>query len=230
MIVRFEYEETPYLKVENIAIMGSFNEYDANKGQMKKINNIWYIDISLSHGEHKYKFLINNAIKLNDSTANIYLPDENEEIWSVVKINESDKRLYNNTQYTVNIEDYNINNKVYENRVIENKKNFNLLMDKKVVTRFEFTNVTGIHSVTSVWFSADGTLFDVSENILFTPESEQNEPIVMWFWIDLDEINRTYSQGTWTMKLFVDGEFILEDMFNVSKITAYSSRGNVYSV
>lgn len=230
MIVRLEYEETPYLKVSSISVIGSFNGYDADKNKMVKSDGIWYVDILLSKGEYRYKFFINDCLRLNDPSANVYLPDENEELWSAIMINESDERLYNNTQYKVNVENYNINSKVYEDRMKENQKNFNLLIDKKVVTRFEFTNVTGLHSVTSVWCEPDGTLFDVSENVLFTPEGEENKPIIMWFWIDLNEENRTYKEGLWAMKLFIDGEFILEDIFNISKIAAYSSKGRVYSV
>lgn len=230
MRIRIVYEETLYLKVDSIAVIGSFNDYNANQGQMKKEDNKWFIDVFVRQGEHKYKFLLNEYIRINDSTANVYLPDEKDELWSVIIISKEDKRLFNNTQYTVNVENYNICNKLNDVVTLKNKKNFNLSNDKKVVTRFEFTEVTGLHSVTAVWYSADGTLFDVSENILFTPEDEKVLPIIMWFWIDLNENNRLYPQGIWTMKLFIDGAFILEDNFIIGKTTTYSSKGNVSNI
>ena len=43
-------------------------------------------------GEYHYKFLINGEIKPNDPLP-LYYPDSNEELWSVLIINEEGKRL-----------------------------------------------------------------------------------------------------------------------------------------
>lgn len=36
MKVTFEYEETQYLSIKSIAVIGDFNAFDASKGEMKK--------------------------------------------------------------------------------------------------------------------------------------------------------------------------------------------------
>jgi len=46
-----------------------------------------------------------------------------------------------------------------------------------------------------------------TENNLFTPPNNE-EPISLWFWMDLEDNTRNYPLGTWTMKFFIDGEFI----------------------
>ena len=50
---------------------------------------------------------------------------------------------------------------------------------------------------------------------------------MMWFWMDLEDDTRKYPHGTWTMKLFIDGEFILEDEFNLLEANSYSSQGQM---
>jgi len=226
MNVIFKYEENKYVKVNTISVIGKFNEYNPAKGIMKKEENNWVFQCDLPKGEHPYKFVINGNLKLNDPTANIYLPDENEELWSIVMINEEGKRLYNNNQYTVNIDKYNICSAVSEEENLVNKKNFNILTDKRVVHKFKFTNVTGLHSVTVAWYTPKGELFQVTENNLFKT-SQDDKPIVMWFWMDLQENFNKYPCGIWTMRLFLDGDFILEDNFELLEGMSYSAKGKI---
>lgn len=224
MEVIFQYEENEYLPIKTISVIGKFNNYNPSEGLMVKENNKWIFKCNLPSGEHPYKFLINGELKLNDSTANIYFPDDNEELWSIVMINENDQRMYNNAQYTTHIEKYNISSVISEEKDIVNKKSFNMSLDKKIVTRFQFTNVTGLHAVTTVWYTPKGELFQITENNLFTPPNNEG-PISLWFWMDLDDNTRNYPLGTWTMKLFIDGEFILEDEFSLVQNRTYSVQG-----
>ncbi|MGG7162740.1 hypothetical protein [Clostridium ihumii] len=227
MKVIFEYVENENLKIDTISVIGSFNNYDINKGKMVKENNVWKLNYELSEGEHYYKFVINEELKLNDSTANIYLPDENEELWSVIIINDKDERMYNNIQYTTHIKEYNITCNVNEEEEVHNRKQFNIMSDKKVVTRFKFTNVTGLHSVTTAWYTPKGELMQTTENNLFTPKGQEDKPITMWFWMDLEDNERNYPLGNWKMKFFIDGEFILEDEFSLSKSNGYEFNGKI---
>ncbi|WP_353095358.1 hypothetical protein [Tissierella praeacuta] len=225
MEIKFEYEGIDGLNIDTIAVIGEFNNYNPEKGQMVKDNNTWVFNQDLPPGEHKYKFLINEELKLNDPTANIYFPDDNEELWSVIIINDKDQRLYNNNQYTVHVNKYNISS-ILNEEVTANKKNFNTLLDKNVVTRFEFTDVTGLHTVTTAWYTPKMELFQIVENNLLTVPKE-NKPINMWFWMDLEDKTRQYPYGVWTMKLFIDGQFILDDKFTLSGTSSYSAQGKI---
>lgn len=226
MEIIFEYEEKEYVHVNTISVIGKFNNYDASKGRMIKKDNKWIFKCNLTEGEHPYKFLINGELKLNDPTANIYLPDEKEELWSIVMINENDERLYNNNQYTVHIDKYNIGSTINEEETLPNKKTFNILIDKKIVTKFKFTNVTGVHSVTTAWYNPQGEIVQVTDNNLFKVE-DNNDPEVLWFWMDLEDKNHNYFHGIWTVKLFIDGEFILEDKFELLEGMSYSAQGKI---
>ncbi len=219
MIVKFEFQQIQNFNIDSVSVIGSFNQYNAIMGRMYKRDNTWYLDVELKEGEYYYKFLINDQIKLNDPSANVYSPGKDNEVWSVLIMNHENKRLYNNTQYTVNIENYNITNLVHEQQLDSNKRDFNLFLDKKVVARFEFNNITGFHSATAVWCTPDGKIFNAAESILVSVEG--NKSTFIWFILQIDDNNHTYPEGLWTLKLFIDGSYILEDRFNLSKRNTY---------
>lgn len=218
----FTYKQTEYFDIKNMSVIGDFNNWDETVNIMKKNEEgIWWNEVELSSGEHLYKFIINDNIRMNDPIANLYALNKEGELMSLIIINENDERLYNNEQYTVHIEKYNMLNQILEEDLQINKKYFNINIDEKVVTKFEFTNVTGVHAITVLWYKPDNTLHSFSENILFTPDGEEDKPITMWFWIELN--TEFLLMGMWSIKLFVDGEFILEDGFNIGNSPTYTS-------
>lgn len=231
MKIIFEYEETHYLPIRSISVIGDFNNYDSNKGKMTKSGSKWGLEYQVKPGQHFYKFLINECIKLNDPIANLYLANpRDEELWSILIVNEEGNRFYNNCEYTIHINNYNMSSHVYEKQGYKNKKCFNTLLDKKVVTRYEFINVTGLHSVTAIWYNSHGEIFDMAESILFTPENYGNQPIIIWFSLDLQDSNRKYSDGLWTKRLLINGALILEDKFNLGRLDNYSPNSISYSI
>ncbi|NFN16772.1 hypothetical protein FDB52_15375 [Clostridium botulinum] len=226
MEIIFEYEGKGNLEINSVSVIGSFNDFDHTKGNMVRNGEKWVLSYDLLAGEHYYKFLINNELKLNDPSANVYLPDDKEELWSVIIINDKNQRMYNNNQYTVHVDSYNVTCNINEEQKSVNKKNFNVLLDKKVVTRLGFTNVTGLHSITTAWFTPKGELFQVVENNLFATKDNEKDPILMWFWMDLNNIHRS-NCGIWTIKLFIDGEFVLEDQIKLLENTSYTAQGKM---
>lgn len=226
MVVNFRYEEDENVRIDSISVVGEFNEFNPDKGIMEKTGNVWNFDLELPFGEYKYKFLINQNLRLNDSEANLYMPDDNEELWSLIIINEEGIRLYNNEEYSVNIDSYYMNSMVSEADDILLKKAFNTNVDEKAVVRYGFTNVTGIHTVTVAWYNPHGQLVQYTDNNLFKGE-EDKEPLFMWFWLDLKENKAKLEYGNWTIKLFINGQFILADRFSISNASSYSSKGEL---
>lgn len=225
MIVNLKYENNPYLVMRSVSVIGSFNDFVAGLNPMQLSDGYWQTEIELPPGEHKYKFFINGEIKLNDPMANMYLPDEKEELWSTIIINEQNQRLYNNEQYTVNLEDYAVTNTVTESPVAVNKKRFDKTVDKQVVIRFEFNNITGLHAVTVVWYDSYGRVYEFGENSLYSDEESTEQSVSLWFWIDLDDAEKECQEGVWTLKLFIDGSYILEDQVTITRVITYSSKG-----
>jgi hypothetical protein len=150
---------------------------------------------------------------LNDPTANIYYPYENEIMTSVIFINENGQRMANMENYTVNIDAYNLSNDVDGPSVEKNMHLFFVPQDKKIICRLVFSNVTGIHTVSVLWYKPNSEFFDMTENALWTPEGEENDPITLWFWIDA--LEQKLTEGRWSIKIFIDGQYIFEDWFDV---------------
>ncbi|MDQ0196278.1 hypothetical protein [Paenibacillus wynnii] len=229
MIVRLDYTASPYLEINRISVIGSFNDYKEDCGLMRKSGNVWSTEVSLPPGEHNYKFLINHEIKLNDPMANLYLPNESDELWSTIIINDLDQRLYNNEQYTVHIDSYAVSGMITPAPISANKKGFHLSSDKMVVVRLGFTNLSGLHAVTALWFDARGVLHDIAENMLCADEESPDKPVFIWFWLPLNDTQREYPEGVWTIKLFLDGSYVLEDQVTIMNAITYSSTGQVYN-
>lgn len=199
-------------------MLGSFNAYQKDVGIMQKEGDIWWIDVEPHVGENYYKFLINDELELNDPYANIYFPNKDEELWSVMLIDKNGDRLYNPAEYVINLEDYAISTVVTEENIPVNKKNFNKKIDKKVVARFGFHGVTGAHEVTCLWYNPMGQLVEYAQNIIV----EDTEAFYTWFWFDILEAHQA---GVWRLQLFIDGNFVLEDQFSICEAYIYTVNG-----
>lgn len=215
-MITFEYPVTEYLAIASIEITGLPPNAAATPYKLAKSGDKWQGSFDIPPGEYRYRFLINQSISLNDPMANYYMPDEKEQLWSVLKVNDSGQRLFNAVEYTVNISGYNITDNMYQQAQAQNKKSFVHQKDERVVTRFEFDNVTGLHTVTTVWFTPLGEVFQVLEENLFKPEEGYYDPLILWFWLSLNE-NKAYPSGSWRVKLFIDGMYILEDEFKLTR-------------
>ncbi|WP_350343542.1 hypothetical protein PRVXT_002852 [Proteinivorax tanatarense] len=218
MNVQLDYS-SDYIKINKISIIGELSKYAPENGEMSKKGDNWTLAIDLPPGEYKYRFLVNDNLSINDPKANIYAPDEEDKLWSVLVINNDKKRLYNNQQYSVHLQSYGVSSVLTKEEINKSKKEYNAYLDEKIVTRFEFTNITGIHVVTVAWYNPVGELFQYDENNLFKGDKDE---VRLWFWLDLKSKRNEIVPGSWKMKLFVNGAFVLEDKFTILKENSYS--------
>lgn len=216
MNVTVRYDDSPYWDIQDISVIGTFNKFNWEEGKMRKEGNSWIYETECPPGEYRYKLLVNGEIQLNDPYNNLFEQDGDDTLWSLIMIDEDGRRLFNPNQYTVHVSDYALSPLVTEGEVVKSKKYYNVVADKKVVARFRFQNVTGVHAVTAAWYAPDGILFEYAENALCA-DNEQEE-ITLWFWLDTQEVMGAGEYGTWSLKLFVDGEYILEDLFTIESM------------
>lgn len=163
-------------------------------------------------GSHGYRFMINNLFTINDPTANIYQPDENGKLWSMLVVGNNSHRLYNNEQYEVNINSVNISNDYFEVDSQEQEM-FIANTDKQAVIRYGFTNVSGVHTSTALWLSPQGKVSEWAENYIIPTD---NRCEYCWFGLNISEVGEEYS-GDWSVMLLIDGKYILSNSFVIKR-------------
>lgn len=196
---------------------------------MVKIDDHWKTTISIPKGVYYYKFFINSLVYLNDPYANHYDFDEDGSLWSVLIVDKIGQRLFNVTQYSIEMKNYFMFNQIikYSNVNIKEKKLFNKFLDNIISIRCDFANITGIHTLTLLWINPADEVFDISENILSQDDIVNNNVISVWFNLDLKNSRYNYLQGLWKVQLFVNGEFIMDDYFQLGHGAIYTNNGRI---
>ena len=206
MNVKFLFMQQDYLEVHSVAVVGEFNDWDEEKNLMQKNEaGNWQVELELLPGTYRYRFLINDKIYLNDPSANLYDFDDNYDLMSCINIDEDGQRLYNVTNYSINLKRcYCTNGKNEEST--KNKTIYSLESDEKILLHMIFTNVTGIHLVTVIWISEKSKKCVYSDEVLFMQSGE--EEIEEKFALEFDD--EGIKSGPVQLKIFIDGAFILE--------------------
>lgn len=210
MQFKLSYNEPEGLDFNSISVVGDFNDWNGESHSLiRDEDGIWSISLELAPGTYKYRFLVNNKFTINDPLANIYLPNELGILMSVIIINDNLQRMINPNKYNVDFHDYLLTTDISELPCEQNTHLFFVPQDEKIVCRLDFTNVTGIHTISVLWYTPDMELFDINESILWQPD--QSKPVMLWFWID--STRNMLKNGTWKIKFLLDGLFIFEDKF-----------------
>lgn len=168
----------------------------------------WTAEVNiLSKGTYTYRFQINGLFTLNDPNANMFQPDNEGKLWSAILIDEQGRQLFNNEQYSVNIESVQIADDYYDD-IDESQYEFSTADTKHIVTRYEFTNVTGVHTASVIWLNPNGEISAWAEETVL-PTTESN-----YAWFGLDTINMDInSAGAWSILLFIDGKYVFAHSF-----------------
>ncbi len=221
------YKEHKNFMVESISIVWKNKVFPTRR--MEKDNNMWIINETFPPGKYYYRFLINEGVYFNDPYANQYEIGEDGSLWSVLLIDNKGQRLYNAIQYSIELERCFMSNQIteYNDTNGKEKKIFNKLLDHMVSLRFDFINIIGIHSISLLWFNPYEEIFDISENILSQEDVEYGNPISVWFNLDLRSMEYALIQGLWKVRLFINGEFIIDDYFQLGQGTIYTNNGRV---
>ena len=211
-------------EAKEVSIIGDFNNWNGSKNKMtQNEEGIWVTELDLLPGEYHYKYLVDNIIRMNDPMNNLYIPDEQGELNTLLIINEQGERMESAEPFNVHIENYHLTNRVDETTPTHDKKVFNL-NDEQIVCRLEFLHVTGVHNVSILWYRPDQEFYYMTENILWTPEEEKGKSIIQWYWI---QVREDMPIGKWTIKLYINGSFIFSDEFIVQPTGYYMYNGRI---
>lgn len=152
---------------------------------------LWEIDLPEINGECTYKFSIGNNIRLNDPKAKAYIKLQDGEVWS--------RREYSDVLLDYSCED-------------ERFKYAKLEKDKLGLfsLKVELCVKNVLHSITVLWYQSDGKIFDFQE-YPFISKYNHNKEIVF-----LANI-KSRQEGMYKVVLFLDGEQVYSDYFEVVK-------------
>lgn len=224
MAITFFYKNTPYIQIETISIIGEFNDYDENATPLELVKSGWFVDIELPTGKYPYKFIINGVLRLNDPNASLYSSDRDGEIWSVVYVGINGELKPESDCGILHLTNHVISNKTMDLiEEVRHKNNFNIHMDSKVAAGFEFCNISGKHTITAIWVNSQYHMHHISDHYIDVNDGDENNAADVWFWIDLQEKEREYPLGTWYVKLFVDGGFLMEEKFTIGNGGTYQA-------
>ena len=215
IIMKFVFIEPEYpLPISSVKLL--FRNSNINDVELKKqsFSNQWSVEIGeLPCGRYEYRFLINEKFTLNDPSANMFSPDNENKLWSLLAIDENGDRLYNNEQYNVNIESVQVDDDYYDD-VRESMVELTTDKSRQAVLRYEFSRVTGAHAVSILWISPMGNISGWAEETLIdTDDSEY-----IWFGLNFADLTDVCS-GTWNALLFIDGGYVLKNVFLIQCVT-----------
>lgn len=224
MACNFFFEDTYYFTINNISVIGNFNNYNPKLTPLIREKGTWICNVNLPKGKYLYKFYINKSLKLNDPMAKCYLKDNNGEVWSVALVNHQNKREIIESSNHISIIDKVVTNRVYDDlRESKRKLYFNRYTDSKVFAGFELGNILGLHAITAIWINPNSCTHHISEHTIEVKKDDKNNSTIVWFWLDLQEKLRDYPKGMWKIKLFINGKYIIEDYVSIGTGYIYSA-------
>ena len=212
MKVRFEYPDIPIMHIENICVVGEFNNFNTGYTNLVKNNNTWSCEIELDEGTYLYKFIINNYMYLNDPNANAY-HTRGEEVWSYINVSQMPVE---NSKGKITYLRHIITNRMATSLTMTGTyKEFYMKIDRKVVLGMEWDPIEGLHEVCVIWYRPDTLIHHISYEIIQVIENESKAGTT-WFWMPLDEEGREYIEGIWNVVICVDGISIMADQFRLN--------------
>lgn len=214
--MKFVFIEPEYsLPISSVKLL--FRNSSIADTELKKqpFSNQWSAEIGeFPCGRYEYRFLINEKFTLNDPSANMFSPDNENKLWSLLAIDENGSRLYNNEQYNVHIESVQVNDDYYDD-VRESIMEFTTGKSRQAVLRYEFSGVTGAHAVSVLWVSPTGNISGWTEETL----TDTNDSEYIWFGLNFADLTDICS-GMWSAFLFIDGSCVLKNDFVIKYVTA----------
>lgn len=189
-----------------------FFDMDSKKCILKlnydKIHNIWIGNTTKT--VNRYKYILNDCVRINDYNAKMYEIDDKNEVWTVNKECQSD-----NVEKDIAISKHGIvsdNLKEYDLRA-----NYSVFGNKKIF-RYEtiLANVKGIHSETIMVHQPDGRLYSFEEIPIITSLNDYYE-IETATKINLFKMEQSYLYGVWQIKVYIDGKYMLTDYMLINE-------------
>lgn len=201
-------------KINKVEII--YRYFDAGTyycSNLKLKNNVWQVELSLDRKKIFYKYIVNGIIKLNDSNANKYCLDKNNEIWSVADLYE-DVGRNKNISYILKCKI--VKGIPKKGMIYQTCRTFIYGTDKIISTYVEIKKLSGVHSLTVIWHQPDGNIYKVEEAPIVIEDSCV-EDVDAGFWISIDDMQGNFYENVWTVSVYLDGGYMTKEYFVINK-------------
>lgn len=205
--MKYTYREAFYM-VESVKM-----EYCDSDGKINSIfmeydweDNCWFCQCDRE--VIRYKFVVNDIIRLNDPIAKEYMHDEKWEVWSV-----PGERVEILPELDTYVISNNINNGV-KNAVKKTQYIYDRPID--IYTGVSVRNVKGLHSLTYMCFQPDGSIYMLEESSIGQFETNEADYEVI-FKNRISRIQGRNAEGMWSIQLYMDGKCIVKDYFAIKR-------------
>lgn len=153
---------------------------------------------------NRYKFVVNDIIRLNDPNAGSYAEDEKWEVWSVPGMC---------MEHKPKLSFYNISGNMSKGAAKTSKKAaFTLDRPLDIYAGADISGVKGLHSVTYICFQPDGSIYKIEESSMgqFEPNEADYEIV---FKTHISPMNGRNAEGMWSFQIYLDGKCVVKDYF-----------------
>lgn len=152
----------------------------------------------------KYKFVVNDIIRLNDPAANVYAYDSNWEVWSIPS---GDTRSRTESKLGGYVTADRITNSV---RTTARKTEYVYDKPLNIYTGVLLQGIAGLHSVTYICYQPDGNVYMIEEDSIGQFETGSFDYEVV-FKNRISRIQGRNAEGTWLIQIYLDGKCIVKD-------------------
>lgn len=166
----------------------------------------WYIEVNKQI--IRYKFVINDVIRLNDPKAAYYIADDKWEVWSVPG------ECCDNIP---KLKTYNISNAM-NNGVDNSIKKTDYIYDRPIdiYIGVKIGNVKGVHTLTLICFQPDGSIYMLEESTIGQFEQKEADYEVI-FKSRIARIQGRHAEGMWSVQMYLDGKLVIKDYLVLKK-------------
>ena len=158
----------------------------------------------------RYKFVINDILRLNDPNAGSYMEDENWQVWSVTG---EGNGIAPKFSY------FNISDNMTRGITKAIKKAAYMLQRPlDIYTGVGICHVKGLHSVTYICFQPDGSIYKLEESSIGQFEANEADYEII-FKTHISPLNGRAAEGMWSYQIYLDGKCVVKDYFSVRRQT-----------
>ena len=207
--MRYIYNQEFYnIKSVKMECFNNTNNFQSIPMKYDKTERYWFCE---SDAEIvRYKFVINDILRLNDPNAGSYMEDESWQVWSVAgEGNGIEPKL----SY------FNISDNMTRGITKAIKKAaYMLLRPLDIFTGVGICRVKGLHSVTYICFQPDGSIYKLEESSIGQFEENEADYEII-FKTHISPLNGRAAEGMWSYQIYLDGKCVVKDYFSVRRQT-----------